>query len=528
MNKEIIINVSTNLTRIAITEDGLLTEYFVEQEESKKSVGDIYLGRIAKVIPGIKAAFIDVGHKQDAFLHFSDIGDQFDEYNSLLEDEDSDLETAEEDDEEEENERPINVTKNDVVKGETPQLPKLEKGKDILVQVTKEPIGNKGFRVTTRISLPGRFIVLLPFDRKIGVSRKIYDPRKRRRLRRIVKGVMPEGFGAIIRTVAANEDEKIIVDELKNLLYTWRDVEQSIKVEKAPSLVYKDLSTTSSVIRDLFNRDVSKIVVDSKKMFKQLKNYLQFIHRELASRIELFKGLQPIFDVFGIESQLKIAMSRKVPLPSRGHIVIETTEAMTVIDVNSGKYAASINQELNSLKTDLEAAREICRQIRLRDIGGIIVIDFIDLEDEKNKKKVYDELRKEFRKDKAKATILPMTEFGLIQITRQRIRRSMFQATREKCFSCDGTGYYVSKSNLIEAIERWLKRFRGGKIYSKVILKLSTFLYRELKRGMIPKRWVLFFRFGVLVEILEDTNLKADEFRFISPKTDKDITLEYL
>ncbi|MBM4174892.1 MAG: Rne/Rng family ribonuclease [Ignavibacteria bacterium] len=527
MNKEIIINVSTNLTRIAITEDGLLTEYFGEHEESKKSVGDIYLGRIAKVIPGIKAAFIDVGQKQDAFLHFSDIGDQFDEYNSLIDDEDSDVETSEED-EEDENGESAGTSQNGSAQSEEFQFPKLERGKDILVQVTKEPIGNKGFRVTTRVSLPGRFLVLLPFDRKVGVSRKIYDPRKRRWLRKIVKSVMPKGFGAIIRTVAATADEKVIVHDLKSLLETWQEVEQTIKTEDSPSLVYKDLSTTSSVIRDVFNRDVSKIVVDSKKMFKQLKNYLNVVQPEVASRIELFKGSQPIFDVFRIESQLKIAMSRKVSLPSGGHIVIDTTEAMTVVDVNSGKYAASMNQEMNSLKTDLEASREICRQIRLRDIGGIIVIDFIDLEDEKNKKKVYDELRKEFRKDKAKATILPMTEFGLVQITRQRMKRSMFQATREKCFACDGTGYYISKTNLVESIDRWLKRFRAGKIYSTVTLKVSAFLYRELTKGIIPKRWKYFFKFGVMVEILEDVNLKADEFRFISTKTEKDITLEFL
>ncbi len=526
MNKEIIINASTNLTRIAITEDGLLTEYFVEHEESQKSVGDIYLGRIAKVIPGIKAAFIDVGQKQDAFLHFSDIGEQFDEYNSLLDDEDSDLETSE--DEDEENSHPASSQRNGSAQPNFIQLPKLEKGKDIIVQVTKEPIGNKGFRVTTRVSLPGRFLVLLPFDRKVGVSRKIYDPRKRRWLRKIVKSVLSEGFGAIIRTVAATADEKVIVDDLESLIDTWRDVEQSIKSEKSPYLVYKDLSTTSSVIRDVFNRDVSKIVVDSKKMFKQLKNYLNLVHPEVASRIELFKGSQPIFDVFRIESQLKIAMSRKVSLPSGGHIVIDTTEAMTVVDVNSGKYAASLNQEMNSLKTDLEASRELCRQIRLRDIGGIIVIDFIDLEDEKNKKKVYDELRKEFRKDKAKATILPMTEFGLVQITRQRMKRSMFQATREKCFACDGTGYFISKTNLIESIDRWLKRFRAGKFYSTVTLKVSTFIYRELTKEIIPKRWKYFFKFGVTVEIIEDVNLKADEFRFISTKTEKDITLEFL
>ncbi len=529
MNKEIVINANSSETRIAITEDSLLTEYFVEHEDSKKSIGDIYLGRIAKVIPGIKAAFIDVGHKQDAFLHFSDIGEKFDEYNSIIDEEDSDVDTSDED-EDEETIKEQTSTKKEVQTSPIDKLslPKLERGKDIIVQVMKEPIGNKGFRVTTRISLPGRFLVLLPFEDKIGVSRKIYDPKKRRRLRKIVRLNIPRGFGAIIRTVAANEDEKIIVDDLKSLINTWRDIEQSIKTEEAPILIYKDLSTTSSVIRDLFNHDVIKIIVDSKKMYKQLRNYLTLVHPELASRIELYKGSEPIFDVFGIESQLKIAMSRKVPLPSGGHIVIDPTEAMTVIDVNSGKYAASMNQELNSLKTDLEAAREISRQLRLRDIGGIIVIDFIDLEDEKNKKKVYDELRKEFRKDKAKATILPMTEFGLVQITRQRIRRSMFQLTREKCYACDGTGILVSKSNIVNTIDRWLKRYRTGKIYSSVILKVNPFIYKDLTKGIFPRILLLFFKYGVWIKVIEDTSLKPDEFKFISPKTEKDITLEYI
>ena len=525
MNKEIIINTIGDETRIAITEDGLLTEYFVEQADSQRSVGDIYLGRVAKVIPGIKAAFIDVGHKQDAFLHFSDIDPKIEELNALIGDEDTDVDIDEEEEENNHEKLPAQTQSN--YQRTIQNLPKIEKGKEIIVQVTKEPVGNKGFRVTTRITLPGRFLVLLPFDNKIGVSKKIHDPRKRKRLRRIVRSMIPEGFGVIVRTVAANEDEETIKEELNRLLETWKEIEQTIKNEKAPALVYKDVSTISSVIRDLFNYEVSKVVVDSKKIYKQLKDYLRQVHPELEDRVELYKGKEPIFDVFGIEPQLRIAMSRKVPLPSGGHIVIDQTEAMTVIDVNTGKYAASMHQELNSLKIDLEAAREICRQVRLRDIGGIIIIDFIDLEEEKNKKKVFDELKKEFRKDRAKVSILPMTEFGLVQITRQRVRKSIFQRTRDVCPTCGGTGILISKESLLKDIEHWLRRFKLGKFLPKVSLKINPFLENEILKGFIPRyiRWRIKFR--VLLNVELDVSLKVDEFRFYDPVTGKDITTEY-
>lgn len=525
MKKEIIINASSDETRIAITEDGLLTEYFVEEENSQRSVGDIYLGRVAKVIPGIKAAFIDVGHKQDAFLHFSDIDSKIEELNSLLGDEDSDVD-LEDEEEETNNHKPV-LTNQHKYQRTIPNIPRIEKGKEILVQVTKEPVGNKGFRVTTRITLPGRFLVLLPFDNKIGVSKKIYDQRKRRRLRKIVRSIIPEGFGVIIRTIAANEDEETIKEELNRLLNTWKEIEQAIKNEKAPALIYKDASTTSSVIRDLFNYEVSKIVVDSKRVYKQLKDYLHQVHPDLEDRVELYRGKEPIFDVFKIEPQLRIAMSRKVSLPSGGHIVIDQTEAMTVIDVNTGKYAASMNQEQNSLKIDLEAAREICRQVRLRDIGGIIIIDFIDLEEEKNKKKVFDELKKEFRKDRAKVSILPMTEFGLVQITRQRVRKSIFQRTRDVCPTCGGTGILISKESLLKDIEHWLRKFKLGKFLPKVILKINPFLENEILKGFIPKYVLWRLKYRVLLKVELDVSLKADEFKFFDPMTGKDITTEY-
>ncbi|MCX8009858.1 MAG: Rne/Rng family ribonuclease, partial [Ignavibacteria bacterium] len=408
-----------------------------------------------------------------------------------------------------------------------PQIPRLEKGKDIIVQVIKEPVGNKGFRVTSRVSLPGRYLVLLPFDNKVGVSKKIVDARVRRRLRKLVRPLLPQNFGTIIRTNAETADEKAIADDLKSLLNTWQEIEQSVKTEKAPSLIYKDLSTLSSVIRDLFNQDVSKIIIDNKKLFKQIKNYLQIVHPQFASRVELYKSSEPIFDVFGLEKQIETALSRKVFLPSGGYIVIDTTEAMVVIDVNSGRYAASMQQELNSLKTDLEAAREAVRQIRLRDIGGIIVIDFIDLEDEKNRKKVYDELRKEFRKDKAKTTILPMTEFGLVQITRQRIRKNVFQISREKCTFCNGTGLTISRQHVTNSIERWIRRFKAGKFLPYVILKVSPVVYDYLKKGIISRQTRLMLRYKLFIKLVIDDSLKADEFKFFSPKTKKELTLDY-
>jgi len=398
MVKEIIINSTSTQTRVAITEDSNLVDFFVDYPENRRMVGDIYLGRVARVLPGIKAAFVDIGMKHDGFLHFSDIGERTQQFQDLL-GEDADVE-----DEEEINSHNASGTNNgnhsnnrQPGKDNFPTV-KLRKGDEIIVQITKEPVSNKGVRVTSSVSLPGRFCVLLPFDNKVGVSKKIYDFKERRRLRSIARGILPKNYGLIIRTVARNQTEDALKEDLNNLVKTWRVIEQSIKSEKPPSLVHQDLNTTSSVIRDLFSADVSKIFIDSKKLYKQIRNYVEIKQPDQVDKIDLYKTTGSIFDSFKIEEQIKTLMGRKVSLPSGGYLIIEHTEAMVVIDVNSGRYAKNKEQELNSLKTDLEAAREIARQMRLRDIGGIIVIDFIDLEEEKNRKKIYDELKKEFRK----------------------------------------------------------------------------------------------------------------------------------
>jgi ribonuclease G len=544
MRKEIIINSTANEHRIAILEDGKLAELFVETPEKERMVGDIYLGKVAKVMPGIRAAFIDVGLQQDAFLHFSDIGSSLAEYNAMFE---------EEEEEEGHSSPPASaaavgaaqnsagVTAAPAVEGrrvgpsnggrqsEGKREPviNLQKNQDILVQITKEPVGKKGVRVTSEISLPGRFLVLLPFDGKIGVSKKLTDFKEKRRLRRVVRSMLPAGFGAIIRTVADGKEDAMIREDLEELLRVWRNIEKAVKTEAPPALVYKDLTTTSSVIRDLFGDKVEHVVVDDKRLYKEIRAYLQWLSPDMVDRLEHYKGREPVFDKYGVEKDIQTLMSKKVWLKSGGYIFIEKTEAMTVIDVNSGRYAAKKEQELNSLRTDMEAAREICRQLRLRDIGGIIVIDFIDLEDERNKKKVYDEMKKELKKDRAKVTALPLTEFGLMQMTRQRIRQNVQLSFTEACPTCGGTGLVQSKRTTINQIERWIRRFKSESREFRLELRVNPNVGGYLTQGTISRLTKIMFKFFVKIKLVQDPSLPMDEYRFRSIKQQKDITDQY-
>ena len=516
MIKEIIINSSSNQTRVAITEDGNLADFFVDYPENRRMVGDIYLGRVARVLPGIRAAFIDIGMKHDAFLHFSDIGERTKQFQDMLGDEDSDVDDA--DDDESSRTNGTNGTEN------APVTPKLRKGEEILVQITKEPVNNKGVRVTSSVSIAGRFCVLLPFDNKIGISKKISDYKERRRLRHIARGILPPNYGLIIRTVAKDQTEDAVKDDLTNLVKTWKNIESTAKNEEPPTIVHQDLSTTNSVIRDLLTPDVSKVFVDSKKLYKQIKGYVQLVQPDLLEKVELYKSSSSIFDEFKIEEQVKTLMGRKVPLPSGGYLIIEHTEAMVVIDVNSGRYAKSKEQEQNSLKTDLEASREIARQLRLRDIGGIIVVDFIDLEEEKNRKKIYDELKKEFRKDRSKVSVLPMSDFGLVQITRQRIRQNIMQAMKDVCPVCGGSGVMTKESHLVYDIEDWLKKYRkffGG---FSLIIKCHP---SDAKRLQDSKFTKIQFKFLVKFSIEEDSNIPMGKFKFFSKRKGTDLTEKF-
>ena len=517
MLKEIIINSTSTQTRVAITEDGNLVDFFVDYPENRRMVGDIYLGRIARVLPGIRAAFIDIGMKHDAFLHFSDIGERTQQLQDMLGDEDSEL-----DDEDENNH---SESKSEITQEQT-AIPTLKKGQEILIQIIKEPVNNKGVRVTSSISLPGRFCVLLPYDNKVGVSKKLTDYRERKRLRHIARQIIPQNCGLIIRTVAQGQPEDALKDDLTQLLKKWKEIEKRAKSTTPPVLVYQDLNTTVSVIRDLFNSDISKIFVDSKKLYKEIKNYLELVQPDMAEKVEPYKSSHSIFDSFKVDEQIKTLMGRKVSLPSGGYLIIEHTEAMVVIDVNSGRYAKSKEQELNSLKTDLEAAREIVRQTRLRDIGGIIVVDFIDLEDEKNRKKVYDELRKEFRKDRAKVSVLPMSDFGLVQITRQRVRQNIVQALKETCPVCHGTGLLTKSSHIVYDLEAQLRKLKTRSGERNIIIKCHPSAAAKLREGKIKSLTKLQLKFFIKIKLQEDTSIPADTFVFISGKTGNDLTKE--
>jgi ribonuclease G len=552
MKKDIIINSTANEHRIAILEDGRLAELFVETPGKDRNVGDIYLGRVAKVMSGIRAAFIDIGLPQDAFLHFSDIGSTLQEYNVLFEDDD--------DDEEEPGatnppSTPPNVAGGGngnagitdapaataSAQGRRPHSHShskehspsrqvhvdLQKGQQLLVQITKEPVGKKGVRVRSEISLPGRFLVLLPFVGKVGVSKKLVNFKEKRRLRKLVRSLLPEDFGAIIRTVAEGKGEEIIKQDLEDLLNAWRNIEKAVKTEKAPALVYKDMNTTSSVIRDLFSADVQRLIVDDKKLYKEIRAYVQWMSPDMANRLEQYKDKEPIFDKHGVEKDIQTLLTRKVWLKSGGYLYIEKTEAMTVIDVNSGRYAAKREQELNSLRTNMEAAREVCRQIRLRDVGGLILIDFIDLEDEKNKKKVYDEIKKELRRDRAKVTVLPMTEFGIVQMTRQRIRQSVIMNFSEACPTCGGTGLVQSKDATMNQVERWVKRFKTESREFRLELHINPTLVEFFRYGTISRLTKLMLKFFVRIKLVPDQSVPIDEYRFISVKQQKDITEQY-
>ena len=587
LRKEIIINAQTeNEIRIAITEDNHLVELFVETPETERHVGDIYLGRVAKVIPGMNAAFVDVGLEQDAFLHFSDVGDSYESSSAFLAGEEAELSDDDEDEEEylvEEgataaeqkvyrprggrggrpsrsndrglaqknapkpvelgagtdkkielrlaNQRTGPATKTPYGSRPVPSLlgnnVSLEPDQSILVQVTREAFANKGVRVTSRISLPGRFVVLVPFEPGIGISRKVYSVRERTRLRRIVRSLKPRELGVIIRTVAENKEESALREDLEKLLEQWREIERKVRETKPPQLVYQDSSLTSSVMRDLFTPDITRIVIDSKKMYREVMDYVEWAAPNLTGTVEQYKGTRAIFDGFNIESQIEQTLTRKIPLRSGGYLFIEHTEAMVVIDVNSGRYAARREQELNSLKTNLESAREVARQLRLRDIGGIIVIDFIDMAEERNRKKVYDEMKKELRKDRAKSSILPLTEFGLMQITRQRIRQSIVQTLSDTCPVCGGTGLLVSKTTLTHQIERWLERFRAGSNERRLVLHVHPMLRDMLTAGFKSPLINLQLKYFMRIKLVLDDKLTGDAFRFFSPRRNKDITDAY-
>ncbi len=519
MEKEIIINAEENQHRIAIVEDGRLVELFIESEERERMVGDIYLGQVAKVMPGIKAAFVNIGLEQDAFLHFSDLSDHFrDSLQSGTEGADDVVDEKEDEGGDKRGGRRRRDSRARVA---------IQRGQDVVVQVFKEPVGSKGVRVTTEVSLPGRFLVLMPFENSVGVSRKIQNFKERRRLRRIAHSILPPGYGGIIRTVAQDRDEEVLKADLLALMQTWRGIERTMKKSRPPTLLHKDMNASSSAIRDMFSEDVTRVVLDSPKLYREIRGYVNLVAPHKVDAIQLYQGRVPIFDHIGVEKQIQESFNSKVWLKSGGYIIIEHTEAMKVIDVNSGRYAKKQEQELNSLKTNLEAAREIARQIRLRDLGGIIVIDYIDMDHEENRRKLFEEMKREMRRDRAKYTILPVSEFGLMQITRQRIRESVQISFTEACPLCHGEGRIQSKAFILTRIERWLRRFRLTSKEMRLALHVHPAHAAFLTEGALSPLLRLMLRHFVRIRLMPDSSLAADEFRFVSRRTGRDLTREF-
>lgn len=512
LGTEIIINVASHETRIAVIEDGKLVEILVERPDQYRTVGHIYKGIVASVLPGMQAAFVEIGLEKSAFLHVSDVADTEEEYDAMF------------DGEADNNGGGQSRTKRQRF---VPIQDMLQKGQEILVQVTKDPIGTKGPRVTSETSLPGRFTVLVPGTDTIGVSRRITDWGERRRLRDIVRALKPEGFGVIIRTVARGKEEVDLKRDLKALRRLWGRVESKAAKTKAPALIHEEMGMTSSLIRDLFTVDVDRLVTDSKRAYKNILSYLRSVSPDLCSKVELYSDRTPIFDAFQIEKEIEKALERKVWLKKGGFLVIDHTEALVTIDVNTGRYVGRRNQEETVLNANLEAARELARQLRLRDIGGIIVIDFIDMKSAKSRKKVLDELQNALRRDRSKTTVAPMSDFGLVEMTRQRVRPSLLHTFSEPCPLCNGAGRVQGRDTTLTKIERWVRRMRAASGERKLSLYVHPVVAEYLLANRKSRLNVLEKAVRTRLELHSDPDLSMEEYRFFSPKRNMDITQEF-
>jgi len=516
MKNQIIIHSSGKQTRVTLLENGELAQLFIESEDNQRTVGDIYYARVHKVMSGIRAAFIDVGMEKDAFLHFSDAGDHLGSYISMMNGENSIPSSARGDlkrfDKLSNNEKQILAGK------------MLRNNQNLLVQIVKEPIGSKGPRVSTDITIAGRFLVLIPMGEYIAVSKKISNGKERRRLKSTVGSMLPEGFGVIIRTVAQNQDKKSIEEDMRTVLKKWERILNKLESSKPPALLYKDLDITESLIRDLFAKQYDRVLIDDYQLYKSIKSYVSQIAPKMLPSVELYKGRDHVFDHVNIAHDVNSIFSPRVRMPSGGYLIFEQTEAMYVVDVNSGPYAAKERQEDNSLKTNLEAAREIAKQLRLRDIGGIIVVDFIDLRDNNNRKKIYDELKKEFKKDQAKTNVIGMSDFGLIQITRQRIRPSVVNSVSKVCPMCGGSGSVVSQDTIITDVESWISKFKYSTDYRAVDIYVNPYLRSFLCKGIFSQRWRWMIRYNLRITFIADETISLNEFKATLTGSDLEIT----
>jgi ribonuclease G len=506
VNKELIINAAPSGVEIALLEDKKLVELHNEKTDANFAVGDLYLGKVKKLIPGLNAAFIDVGFEKDAFLHYTDLSPyarsilKFTQMAIASKDENK-LDFAS-----------FNIEP-EIVK--TGKINEVLSGKpNVLVQILKEPIAAKGPRLSCELSLPGRFVVVTPFNEIVAVSKKIHSSEERKRLQKIVEAIRPKNFGVIVRTAAEGKSTSELHQDLLELVETWNTIQNNLKNAEAPAKILSEQDKTTSILRDLLTEDFNKIVVNDKNIYNDTKSYIQRIAPEKTEIVSYYNNGSSIFDHYGITKQVKSSFGKTVNLPSGAYLIIEHTEALHVIDVNSGYKSVSNNQEENALETNMEATEEIARQLRLRDIGGIIVIDFIDMKLPDNKRKLQEAMEEFMKSDRAKHSVLPISKFGLMQITRQRMRPEVNIVTTEICPSCGGTGKVASTLLLEDEIEKRL-HYLVTHSHKNLTLNVHPIVYSHLTKGWfnsIIKQWKR--KHKIKIKAVANTSYQLIEFHF--------------
>ncbi len=486
VSKEILINATPQETRVALLENKVLAELYIEYVKDRRVAGNIYKGRVVRILPGMQAAFVDIGLDKAAFLYVSDVVGDTQDYAQLF-----GVDNGEVEGEQAEAEAPPQEEEDGPYRPARPTAPideLLQEGQEILVQVAKEPLGRKGARITQHVSLPGRNVVYLPDVNHIGVSRRITDETERARLRELVAGLRTGPGGFIVRTVAEGCGPEELQGEMAFLTRLWDEVVRKAEKASAPNLIHYDLDMAFRAIRDLYTPEVRRIVVDSVEEYRKILDFVDKYVPQAKPAVELYSRSEPVFDFHGVEIEISKALERRVWLKSGGYIVIEMTEALTAVDVNTGSYVGKRNLEETILKTNLEAAREIAYQLRLRNIGGIIIIDFIDMEVEENRKKVFEAFEDELRKDRAKTNILEISSLGLIEMTRKRVRENLSRTLCEPCSYCEGKGYLKSRSTVAYEVFRELRRKKGLMSGEQVIVEahpaVVSYLYEEERTSL--------------------------------------------
>jgi len=512
VNKELIINSQSSEVEIALLEDKSLVELHKEKNNAGFGVGDVYLGKVRKIMPGLNAAFVNVGYEKDAFLHYLDLGPQVLSLNKLVR---LTLQGR------------IKITALDSFRMEkdiekTGKITSvLTTGQQILVQIAKEPISTKGPRISSELSFAGRYLVLVPFSNRISLSQRIKSPEERKRLKRLIQSIRPANFGVIIRTVAEHKKVADLDNDLKNLVKKWESSVKRLNKSQAPTKIISELDRTSVILRDVMNESFHNIVVNDQTLFEDTKLYLRSIAPEKAGIVKLYKGKKPIFDNFGIDKQIINSFGRIVTIRSGIYLIIEHTEALHVIDINSGHRVNKENtQEENALAVNLEAATELARQLRLRDMGGIIVIDFIDMKLAQNRRKLFQRMKDEMSKDRAKHTILPPSKFGLVQITRQRVRPEMKVDNVEKCPVCEGTGEIKPSILIIDELENNLRYLIQEQNEKSLKIVLHPYLYAYLTSGY-SIRWKWFVKYNRWIKLQQDNSYHLLEYHFFNKNNDE-------